>query len=121
MAETTMLCYGAIGRAGGRYVTLEPFRESITSTRPTVKASWLLALTVFGHKVNYGGDYIRDSCPEDREFGERFTKEMQVLLDKGELPTHPVKVLKGGWEAVIQGVDDIKKQSLSGQKLVFTV
>lgn len=39
LADTTELCYKAIGRAGGRYVSLEPFRAAVTQTRPTGEPS----------------------------------------------------------------------------------
>ncbi|OKL59563.1 hypothetical protein UA08_05016 [Talaromyces atroroseus] len=121
MADTMQLCYAAMGRAGGRYVTLEPFRHAIASTRPTIKPSWLLALTIFGLKVNLEGEYKREASPEDRKFGETFTLEMQKLLNKGTLAIHPVQVRSGGWEGVLNGVDFIRKETMSGQKLVYSV
>lgn len=122
MPETTMLCYGAIGRAGGRYVTLEPFRAEATAARPlTIEPSWILALTVYGRKVSYGGEYDRDACPEDLEFGKRFVKIAQALLDQGKLDTHPVKVITGGWEKVMEGVEFIRQDAMSGAKLVYPV
>lgn len=119
MADTTQLCYGAIGRAGGRYVTLEPFREVITSTRPTIEPSWILALTIFGRKVDLAGEYKREAIPEDRKFGEQFTIDVQALLDQGRLQAHPVKVMTGGWDGIIEGVGFVRKQALSGEKLVY--
>jgi NADPH:quinone reductase-like Zn-dependent oxidoreductase len=48
LAETTQLCYESLGRAGGRYVGLEPFRQAVADTRAlTVQPSWLMALTIF--------------------------------------------------------------------------
>ncbi|KAJ9486445.1 hypothetical protein VN97_g6884 [Penicillium thymicola] len=76
MADTTQLCYNAMGRAGGRYVTLEPFRSAIAETRPlTIEPSRLLALTVFGRKVDIGGEYSRDARPDDHEFALELTYE----------------------------------------------
>ncbi|KAF3769435.1 GroES-like protein [Cryphonectria parasitica EP155] len=121
-AETTQLCYGAIGRAGGRYATVEPFRDAIAAQRPhTIKPSWLLALTVFGRKVALDGDYARDPSPEDHRLAVELTKQVQVWLDRGQISVHPVKIMTGGWDAVLEGVDIIRKQAVSGQKLVYPV
>ncbi|EAW09024.1 zinc-binding alcohol dehydrogenase family protein [Aspergillus clavatus NRRL 1] len=122
LAETTELCYGALGRAGGRYVTLEPFREAIAAQRShTVTPSWLLALTIFGRKVALDGAYGREANPEDRKFGARLTEEVQGLLDEGKLDVHPVRVMGGGWKGVLEGVDLMRRQTVSGYKLVYGV
>ncbi|KAI0376192.1 GroES-like protein [Hypomontagnella monticulosa] len=121
LAETTQLCYGAIGRAGGRYVSLEPFREAITSARPTVEASWLMVLTIFGSKVALDGVYGRDANPADRAFGAKIFAAVQSFLDCGLMNAHPVKKMPGGWAGVIKGVDIIRDQTLSGYKLVYSI
>ncbi|PGH21394.1 hypothetical protein AJ80_03311 [Polytolypa hystricis UAMH7299] len=122
LADTTQLCYASIGRAGGRYVSLEPFRETVAQGRAlTVEPSWVMVLTIFGRKVALEGEYGRDSRPEDRKFGAKAFSVVQHLLDRGLIDTHPVKVMPGGWEGVMRGVDIIRSQALSGQKLVYSV
>jgi hypothetical protein len=121
-AETTQLCYGALGRAGGRYVSLESYQNAIAQTRSlTVQSSWVLDLTIFGQKVSLDGEYGREACPEDRAFGRDAFAAVQNLLDRGLIDTHPVKKQPGGWEGVVKGVDTIRTQTLSGYKLVFNV
>ncbi|MCJ1286794.1 hypothetical protein MMC26_006140 [Xylographa opegraphella] len=120
LAETTALCYGALGRAGGHYCALEPFRETVTRRRAlTVEPSWLLALTIFGRKVVMDGEYGREAKPEHRRFGARAYEAVQALLDRGLIEAHPVKVMPGGWEGVIEGVDIIRRQANSGYKMVY--
>jgi hypothetical protein len=64
------MCYEAIGRAGGRYCSLEPFRETVTQRRAlTIEPCWLLALTIFGNRVAIDGEYARDAQPELRKSG----------------------------------------------------
>ncbi|KAL8760020.1 MAG: hypothetical protein Q9199_000335 [Rusavskia elegans] len=121
-AETTQLCYSSMGRAGGRYVSLEPFREAIAQGRAlTIKPSWVMVLTVFGRKVALEGEYGRAARPQDRRCGAQAFSAVQVLLDRGLIQTHPVKVMPGGWEGVMKGVDIIRSQAMSGQKLVYSV
>ncbi|KAK4199540.1 chaperonin 10-like protein [Triangularia verruculosa] len=121
-ADTTKLCYESIGRAGGRYVSLEPFRETVAQTRAlTISPSWVMVLSIFGRKVALEGEYGREAQPEDRKFGAEAFSAVQSLLDRGKIQPHPIKVMHGGWEGVIKGVDIIRTQALSGQKLVYTV
>ncbi|KAL5113214.1 hypothetical protein ACEQ8H_008921 [Pleosporales sp. CAS-2024a] len=122
LAETTQLCYEALGRAGGRYVGLEPFRQAVADTRAlTVQPSWLMVLTIFGTQVALTGDYYRDAQPEAREFGAKLFSTLQAVMDRGEIEPHPIKLMTGGWQGVLEGVDMIRNQSLSGQKLVYSV
>ncbi|KAL7911486.1 GroES-like protein [Trichoderma velutinum] len=121
-ADTTQLCYGSIGRAGGRYVSLEPFRETVAQSRAlTIQPSWVMVLTIFGRKVALDGEYGREARPEDRKFGAKAFAAVQALLDRGLINTHPVKAQPGGWEGVVEGVDIIRTQALSGYKLVYSV
>ena len=121
-ADTTQLCYAAIGRAGGRYVSLEPFRDTVAQSRAlTIEPSWVMVLTVFGRKVALEGEYGREARPQDRKFGAQAFAAVQDLLDRGLIQTHPVKAMSGSWEGVLKGVDTIRTQALSGQKLVYSV
>lgn len=121
-AETTQLCYGAMGRAGGRYVSLEPFRDTVAQTRAlTVSPSWVMALAVFGHEVALDGEYHRVPNPENRRFAVQAFSTIQKLMNEGKVDAHPIKPMSGGWQGVIKGVDMIRSKALSGQKLVYSV
>jgi hypothetical protein len=116
------MCYDAMGRLGGRYCSLEPFQKAVAQRRAlTVEPSWLLALTIFGNKVVMDGEYGRDAQPELRKFGAKAYQAVQVLLDRGLITTHPAKVVKGGWKDVIEGVDIVRQQTVSGYKLVYSL
>lgn len=121
-ADTTQLCYAAIGRAGGRYVALEPFREAVVQTRAgTVKPSWFMGPSLLGMEVDMHGEYAREARPENRIFGARSFVTMQNLLDHGLIRTHPAKVLPGAWQGVIQGIGQVFTDPPSGCKLVYPV
>lgn len=78
-------------------------------------------MTVWGRKVELGGEYAREASLEDREFGARSFAAVQTLLDRGFVTTHPIKLMSGGWEGVVEGVDKIRSQPPSGYKLVCQV
>ncbi|KAF7714213.1 PKS_ER domain-containing protein [Penicillium ucsense] len=120
--DTTTLCYAALGRAGGRYVALDPPRETVTQTRAaTVEPSWIMGLTLFGSKIALDGEYYRDARPQDRVFGAAAFRAVEDLLHRGLIQPHPVKIMPGGWEGVMRGVDIIRSQPPSGYKMVYTV
>jgi hypothetical protein len=120
-SDSAQLCYGAIGRAGGRYCGLEPVRQAVAAARPSVRASWLMVLTMFGRRVALDGEYAREASPADRALSANIFAATQTLLDAGRIKSHPVKVLDGRWAGVIQGVDMIRTGAVSGQKLVVRV
>lgn len=78
-------------------------------------------MTIWGRKVELGGEYAREASAEDRAFGARSFAAVQTLLDQGRVTTHPVKVMPGAWEGVVQGVEKIRSQPPSGYKLVYIV
>ena len=80
-----------------------------------------MVLTIFGRKVALDGVYGRDAKPDDRRFGAKVFEAVQKLLDSDLIDPHPVKSMPGGWNGVMKGVDTIRSQALSGQKLVYTV
>ncbi|KAJ5088560.1 Polyketide synthase enoylreductase [Penicillium angulare] len=120
-SDSAQLCYGAIGRAGGRYCGLEPVRQAVAAARPTVRASWLMVLTMFGGRVALDGEYAREASAADRALSAKIFAAIQTLLDNGRIKSHPVKVLADSWAGVIQGVDVIRTGAISGQKLVVRV
>ncbi|OBT93212.1 hypothetical protein VE01_08819 [Pseudogymnoascus verrucosus] len=120
-SDSAQLCYGAIGRAGGRYCGVEPVRQAVAATRPTVRASWLMVLTMFGGRVALDGEYAREASAVDRTLSAKIFAATQTLLDNGRIKSHPIRVLADSWAGVIQGVDIIRTGAVSGQKLVVRV
>lgn len=111
-----------MGRAGGRYVSLDPPREAVTQTRAlTVTHSWIMGLTLFGRKIALDGEFYRDARPEDRVFGAKAFSIVEDLLHRGMIDLHPVKLMPGAWEGVMRGVDIIRSAALSGYKLVYKI
>ncbi|KAF5857796.1 hypothetical protein ETB97_005248 [Aspergillus alliaceus] len=120
-SDSAQLCYGAIGRAGGRYCGVEPVRQAVAAARPTVRASWVMVLTMFGGRVALDGEYAREASAADRALSAKIFAAIQTLLDNGRIKSHPVRVLADSRAGVIQGVDIIRTGAISGQKLVVRV
>ncbi|CAG5184534.1 uncharacterized protein ALTATR162_LOCUS10957 [Alternaria atra] len=119
--ETTQLCYHALGRTGGRYVSLDPFSETVAATRKVVSAGWVLGPELMGEEIGWPAPHGRAPNPFARKFCVMWNKTLQKLLDEGQIRTHPQVVRDAGLEGVLEGLQDIREKKISGQKLTYTL
>ncbi|KAI1424622.1 GroES-like protein [Xylaria sp. FL1777] len=118
-ASSMEFCYKAIGRAGGRYTTLEPYPAHLHK-RKRVKPEWLLGPALVGREVGWKDPYHIKPDPELRVFGVEWFKTAQRMLDRGEIKAHPIRVgNKVGLGGVLEGVEILRQGVLSGEKLVY--
>ncbi|KAI9147224.1 Trans-enoyl reductase FSL5 [Paramyrothecium foliicola] len=114
-------CYAAIGRAGGRYTTLEPYNQNM-HTRKRVKPDWLLGPALMGKEIPWKEPYHIQGDPGLRLFGRKWFAVAQRMLSKGEIRPHPIKILETvGLRGVLDGLDLLKKKTLSGEKVVCRI
>jgi hypothetical protein len=114
-------CYAAIGRAGGRYTTLEPYPEQL-HTRKRVKPDWILGPALLGKHINWKAPYTIEAKPELRVFGREWFLCAQRLLDSGDLQPHPARVGEmAGFEAILEGLQTLKERAISVEKLVYRI
>lgn len=113
-------CYKCIGRAGGKYTSLEPFPQALHN-RPTVQPDWVLGPTLLGKPIGWPAPFARGENPEIRVFTLWWFGMVQNLLDQGKLRTHPLRVMRGGFEDVLQGLQMLREKKISGEKLICTI
>ncbi|KAL1966312.1 hypothetical protein VTN77DRAFT_4665 [Rasamsonia byssochlamydoides] len=118
--DSLTFCHSCIGRRGGFYTALEPYPEAL-HTRQTVKADWVLQLEVLGKKIGWPQPFAREVSTETKEWAESWFQTVQGLLDAGKLQVHPVKVMPGGFDRILEGLDLVREKKVSGQKLVYTI
>ncbi|THY86247.1 putative alcohol dehydrogenase [Aureobasidium pullulans] len=119
--ESSMkICYAAIGRAGGRYIGMDPFPAHVAATRKIVKSDWVVAFRITGMPCNWPAPFTSDADPELSGSAIPFFDSVEKLLADGQIKTHPAKVSGGGLEAVIGGVDLLRRKEISAEKLVYT-
>jgi hypothetical protein len=117
--ESSMkICYAAIGRAGGHYTALDPFYEHL-QTRKIVKSDWILATRIGGMPCTWPAPYASEAEPKFLEWSGPLYKDIQKVLDEGKIRSHPVVVSEGGFEALLEGVGKLRRNEVSGQKLVY--
>ena len=78
----------------------------------------MLGPTIFGDGCTWPSPYGRASDPVLRQFGVALWGIAQDLMDKGKLQHHPLRVLDGGLETVLDGMEIVKKGAVSGEKIV---
>lgn len=112
-------CYAALGRTGGRYVSLEIVPEEL-HTRRAVQHRVVLCYEGLGEDVQLPSGY---GCTADAgrlALGVKYFGIFQNLLDQGKLLTHPIQKLEG-FRGIQQGLMALKSGSVSGKKLVATL
>ena len=120
-AESVAICFGALGRGGGRYACLEDCPESWRS-RKAVKVKVVMGFEMQGIDFDLGHPvYARKANAELFAIGEMWTKEMQALMDQGQITTQPFKEVHGGFEGVINALEMLQSGEVKGQKLVVRV
>ncbi|KAI1445303.1 GroES-like protein [Annulohypoxylon stygium] len=120
-ADSAAICFGALGRTGGRYVCLEQFQDA-WRTRRAVRTKIVMGYEMQGMDVNLGQEvYDRKANPELYEIGTAWIKEMQILLDAKAIMTPPLRELQGGFERIIDGLRILKSGEAQGRKLVVRI
>lgn len=113
------ICYAAMGRAGGRYMGLDPVPLR-AHTRRDIKPDYILVYTMFGREVTSPRPFGRPARPKDRAFAEGWYRGTQSLVDTpGEIHPHPLDPGSDGLHGVIKGLDRMRKGHVSGVKLVY--
>lgn len=118
---STEISFAALGRAGGRYVHLEQLDDecrAIAGKRKAVKTEFLMQYQAFGEPIRLSESYELEARPDRREFARKWYEGMENLLKDRRLRHHPIKVLQGGLDSVVAGLDQLRKGNLSAVKLV---
>jgi aspyridone synthetase trans-acting enoyl reductase len=115
------LCYNALGPKGGKYVSLEPPSNTVAATRKNVSTDWVMMLCMFGKKVVMNGEFGRPASAQHYDFAVDWFKRAELLLTQERLLPHPVRILPGGLESVISGLEELKMGNVKGEKLVCNI
>ncbi|PVH78950.1 NAD(P)-binding protein [Cadophora sp. DSE1049] len=114
---TTALCYETIGRVCGLYCALEHYQESMCTCR-AVKHQFVMGPALLGRGVLLPEPYGVEPDPELHEWSKRFYRSFQKVIDGGLLKPLPIKLLSGGFDSILAGLELLKTKQVSGQKLV---
>lgn len=59
--------------------------------------------------------------PQDFEFAKTFWELATKLIASQQLTVHPAKIGSGGFEGVLDGLNQLKEGKVSGVKLVYRI
>jgi NADPH:quinone reductase-like Zn-dependent oxidoreductase len=114
LPDTAKICSEVIS-PGGRYgsiLRVEFPRKDVTTTMS-------MGYTATGEPTDK--PFFKSFENEgDFEFMKKWIKAVDPILEQGKLKVHPPKVGKG-LEGVLEGLDLLRKDKVSGQKLVYTL
>ncbi|CAI6236661.1 unnamed protein product [Periconia digitata] len=116
--ESMRCCMAAMGRAGGKYVASEHTMEEWRTRRGVKVLPLQLAYETFGNGVELPGLYHREPSPAKHQLTMDMADEVQKLLDRGLIRSHPPKALPPGFQSIIGGLKMLKAGEVRGQKLV---
>jgi NADPH:quinone reductase-like Zn-dependent oxidoreductase len=120
-SSSTQLCYNAIGRAGGRYTSLDPYSDVVAASRPSVKASWVLGPELLGEELRWPAPHGRPGNTDAKTFCGIWASVLQGLLDQDLIRTHPLRISNEGLHGILDGFKEIREKKVSGEKLVYTL
>lgn len=102
--------------SGARYGSILP----VKLPREGVETKGTFMYTIFNDPFEKAGK-TTPAVPEDFEYAKKVFGVAEKLLAEGKLKTHPEKVGSNGLEGALQGMQDMKADKVSGQKLVYRV
>lgn len=114
--QSAAFCGEALSTEGGDYSSLLTPKVP----RDNVKSRMTLAYTVLGEDMNKFGNAI-PAIPENRAFAEKFWAVAEKLLAEGRVRVHPPSVGAGGLKGVLDGLQLMREDKVSGRKLVYRV
>lgn len=88
--------------------------------RDGVEETMTFMYTIFNEKFSKMGNEF-PAMREDFDFAKTFFEMTERLLAEGRLKTHPEAVGANGLEGALKGMEDLKNDKVSGQKLVYRV
>lgn len=117
--ETMSMSYEAISSKGGRYISLDPHSAHVKYTRRDVSTDWVMAMSMTGNRVNLPGVYARPAMPALRGLASRVFCMTEELIARDVLRGPPFQVRSGGLDSVGEGIEDLRKGLVKGEKLVY--
>ena len=114
---STSFCCETMGSKGGKVITLLNQGQSKV---PGVETKMILAYTLVGQPFQWFAPFGPKfaASPEDRAALVRFYELLPSLMGK-ELRAPPTQLVQGGFDGLLEGLDLLRRNKVSGKKLVL--
>ena len=116
LPSSAEICANALTTGtGARYSSLLPVQLG----RQDVISTMTLAYTALGENFKFGDQDVPASIP-DFEFAKTFWESSRELLETGKVKVHPPRLGKG-LRGILHGLELLRTNKVSGEKLVYVV
>ncbi|KAJ5182535.1 Protein TOXD [Penicillium capsulatum] len=116
LESSAQYCDATLSSEGGDYSALLPIKIE----RANVDDRWTLGYTAVGEAFDFGPTPV-PAKPEDLEHAAKFAAVAEKLIAAGKIKPHVPKVNPGGLHGVLEGLELLKADKVSGEKLVYNV
>ncbi|EHA55861.1 hypothetical protein MGG_08391 [Pyricularia oryzae 70-15] len=116
--RTMALADEAMGRSGGKYVALESYQDTHDKKSKLIERELIMGQMILGRAIKLPGDYGKPENPEMGRWGVECYKSVQRLVDDRKLRPHPLRILDGGLEAILDGLEMLKRREVAAEKIV---
>lgn len=89
-------------------------------SRQDIKQLFTVAYTIFGEDWKFGKTEY-PAKKQDYDFGVKFFALASNLLAEGKIKPHPATVKQGGLEGILEGLQELRENKVSGAKLVYQI
>ncbi|WRT66836.1 uncharacterized protein IL334_003799 [Kwoniella shivajii] len=115
----------ALREKGKQLNVINMITDEIRQINPKIELVHTMFHTLLGKELNFGArtpetPMIIPVVPENHRFGTTFFPKTEELISKYGIKANPV-ALKGGLEAISQGLKDQMEGKVSGKKLVYKI
>lgn len=116
--ESAQICATAISSksTGCRYASFLSNR----SPRDDIESIGTNMYTIWGEYFR-SGSLEYHASQEDFEWAKKFMVLTEKLLAEGQVTPHNCSVKEGGLNGVLQGLDDLKNNKVSAEKLIYRI
>ena len=96
----------------------------VKQVNPKSKATFLILYTVYGKRTEiFGAVFEEDYCKQDAEYLPKLCSGKDglfyKLLSSGAVKPNRTSVQSGGFSGMFQGMDAMRQNKVSGEKLVY--
>lgn len=123
LENSLKICAGAIADKGGKLgVLLKVDADTVHAINPKIEVSRTMAYTVLGQEIRKG-ETVFPASKEDNDFAATWATLAEKLFKEGKVKPPKLDVNRGGsgLEGILVGMDELRNDRVSAQKLIYTI
>jgi NADPH:quinone reductase-like Zn-dependent oxidoreductase len=114
--SSALICAKALSSSGGLYGSLGPSK----CPRDDVQSNMTIGTTLFGEELHFG-DFKIPAMPDHLAFAKKLAVLCEDLLAEKKIKPLVPRVMNGGLRGAAEGLELLRQNQVSAQKLVYRV